>query len=75
MVDWEKGAEAERQKWEKIVEKKDKLIESFIEQRNIDTIALEDQRKLIDKLAEQLTTPLHNKEWVINHFSKLIEEE
>jgi len=54
MVDWEKGAEAERQKWEKIVEKKDKLI---------------------DKLAEELTTPLHNKEWVINYFSKLIEEE
>jgi hypothetical protein len=54
MVDWEKGAEEERQKWEKIVEKKDKLI---------------------DKLAMELTTPLHNKEWIINYFSKLIEEE
>lgn len=75
MVDWEKGAEEERHKWEKEIEKKDEIIESFIEQRNIDTIALEDQRKLIDKLAEQLTTPLHEKEWIINYFSKLIEEE
>lgn len=54
MVDWEKGAEAERKKLQKELDIKDKLI---------------------DKLAEQLTTPLHNKEWVINHFSKLIEEE
>lgn len=54
MVDWEKGAAEERQKWEKIVEKKDKLI---------------------DRMAEELTTPLHSKEWIIDYFSKLIKEE
>ena len=33
------------------------------------------QNKIIDKMAEQLTTPIHDKEWIINYFTKLVEEE
>ena len=28
------------------------------------------QDKVIDKMAEDLTTPIHGKEWVINHYLK-----
>lgn len=48
MVDWEKGAEAERKKLEKELIRKDLLI---------------------NKLAIELTTPLHSKEWIIDYFS------
>lgn len=28
------------------------------------------QKKIIEKMAEQLATPIHSKEWVIKHFEK-----
>ena len=31
---------------------------------------VEKQQKIIDKMAEQLTTPVHNKEWVIKYFEE-----
>ena len=31
---------------------------------------LKEKENIIDAMAEQLTTPIHNKEWVIKHFEK-----
>lgn len=33
-------------------------------------LILGDRDRMIDKMAEQLTTPIHNKEWVIKYFEK-----
>ena len=35
---------------------------------------LEKKDKIIDLMAEQLTTPVHSKEWVIEHFNQKIEK-
>ncbi len=52
-------------------------IEFFIksyEERAIKNLLMfyEKQNQMIDKMAEQLTTPIHNKEWVIEYFEKEI---
>ena len=36
---------------------------------------LEKQEKIIEKMAEQLTSPIHNKEWVIEYFKNKVERE
>ena len=35
---------------------------------------LEKKDKIINLMAEQLTTPVHSKEWVIEHYKKEIEK-
>lgn len=30
------------------------------------------EKAIVDLMAEQLTTPVHNKEWVINYFEKKV---
>ena len=35
---------------------------------------IEKQDKIIDLMAEQLTTPVHSKEWVIEHYNQKIEK-
>lgn len=35
---------------------------------------IEKQDKIINLMAEQLTTPVHSKEWVIEHFNQKIEK-
>ena len=37
-------------------------------------LELEKKDKIIDLMAEQLTTPVHSKEWVINYYKKEIEK-
>ena len=36
---------------------------------------IQKQEKIIDKMAEQLTTPVHSKEWVIEYYEKEVEKE
>ena len=36
---------------------------------------IEKKDKIIEAMAEQLTTPIHNKEWVIEYFTKEVERE
>ena len=38
-------------------------------------IELEKKDAIIDLIAEQLTTPIHSKEWVIEYYTKKVEEE
>lgn len=35
---------------------------------------VEKKDKIIDKMAEQLTTPVHSKEWVIDYYKREIEK-
>lgn len=36
---------------------------------------IQKQEKIIDKMAEQLTTPVHSKEWIIEFYKKEVEKE
>ena len=36
---------------------------------------IEKLNKMINKMAEDLTTPIHDKEWIINHYLKEIEKD
>ena len=36
---------------------------------------IEKKDKIIEAMAEQLTSPIHNKEWVIEYFKKEVERE
>lgn len=36
---------------------------------------LEKKDRIINKMAEQLTTDIHSKEWVINYYEREVEEE
>lgn len=45
------------------------------EVKELKEITLEELKKLIDKMAEDLTTPIHDKEWIINHYLKEIEKD
>ena len=36
---------------------------------------IEKQNNIINKMAEQLTTPIHSKEWVIEYYTKKAETE
>lgn len=36
---------------------------------------LDKKDKIINEMAEQLTTPIHSKEWVIDYFTKKVEGE
>ena len=35
----------------------------------------ENKNKIINLMAEQLTTPINDKKWVIEYYTKLVEEE
>ena len=48
------------------VEVFEKLLKDYKYKNNL----IEKQDKIIDEMAEQLTTPIHSKEWVIEHYTK-----
>ena len=75
--------------WKKELEKKDAQIQILMNRNKnlekecqdyhddmMDTIADNNNKNLIiNAMAEQLTTPLHNKEWVIDYYTKKVEKE
>ena len=52
-----------------------KIINNYDNDFKIGEIAKEELKKLINKMAEDLTTPIHDKEWIINYYLKEIEDE
>ena len=64
---------------------KNKLDEEWKEWNDLESSSYEEEQKLqeeinkkdriIGLMASELTTPIHNKEWVINHYEKKVEEE
>ena len=55
-----------------IIRKTDiQIVLNLIEKQNKE---IEKKDKVIDKMAEQLTTPIHSKEWVINYYKEEVEE-
>lgn len=64
---------------EEAMERVEKYIKSF-NGNALDCVAigtllnlLEKKDKIIDLMAEQLTTPEHNKEWVIDYYKRKVE--
>lgn len=53
-----------------IVEKYHDLTHNFLE---TDIAIIKKKDKIIDLMAEQLTTPEHNKEWVIDYYKRKVE--
>lgn len=56
---------------------KDKNEDNYLTDENLRTILnlVEKQSKMIEIMAEHLTTPTHNKEWVIKYFEGEVELE
>ena len=46
-----------------------------LESHNTVLNLIEKQDKIINEMAEQLTTPLHSKEWIIDYYKKEISSE
>lgn len=64
-----------------LIEKKNLEITSLQMEHNHDLKMIDEVKgeavklyKMIDLMAEQLTTPIHSKEWVINYYKKEIEK-
>ena len=58
-----------------LLEKKDKDIRRMQELLDLSDANNVKKDKIIDLMAEQLTTPIHSKEWVINYYEREIEED
>ena len=52
------------------VEVFEKLLKDYKYKNNL----IEKQQTIIDLMAEQLTTPIHSKEWVIEYYIKKVED-
>ena len=64
---------------EQLLKHKKEIDEKYISARYSKAIEvvlseLEKKDKIINLMAEQLTTPVHRKKWVIDHFTNKVEE-
>lgn len=61
------------------IENKEKQIEKYINMLAtndmLHVLECEEKDKIVDLMAEQLTTPINDKKWVIEYYTKLVEEE